>query len=124
MNQLLKQCPVCGNKLLVTELECKDCETKITGKFSNCKFCQLDVELQEFIEIFVISEGNFKQVEKVLNCSYPKVKNYLRKIAKSFGYKGTIKRIEKEEAINEEKILDLLDKGEINFEEAMKRLKK
>ena len=124
MNPILNCCPVCHQELTVSELQCQHCETQIRGQFETCKFCRLDRELLDFIEIFLVSEGNFKQVERVLNCSYPKVKNYLKRIAEAFGYKGTAKTMSEDNIEKKKEVLDQLESGAISVEEALKQLNK
>ncbi|MFA6653228.1 MAG: DUF2089 family protein, partial [Candidatus Delongbacteria bacterium] len=58
-----------------------------------------------------------KQVEKLLNCSYPKVKNLLKKAKLAMN-------IEEEEEDNSAEVIELLAKGEISAEDALNKLSK
>jgi hypothetical protein len=64
-----------------------------------------------------MAEGNIKQVEKLMNCSYPKVKNLLRKAKSALN-------IEEEEEDNSADVIELLAKGEISAEDALNKLTK
>jgi len=111
-------CPVCGGNLEITGLECLNCETRISGKFKTCEFCQLPPESIEFIRTFLKCRGNIKEVENELGISYPTVRNRLDSVLNLLGYKTT------ERKPSEGEILDSLSKGEISVEEALELLKK
>lgn len=119
------QCPVCNHELIVTQLNCTFCSTKLEGEFTSCKFCRLPGEQRDFIEVFIKCRGNIKDVEKELGISYPTVRNRLDAAIEALGY-----RVERDAAeISEEKeerqqILDALERGEITPQEATKQLKK
>lgn len=76
----------------------------------------------DFIKVFIFTEGNIKKVEKIMNCSYPKVKNYLKKAKEYLGvdYPEEVDQDSQESS----EILDQLSKGEIDLEEAIKLLNK
>ena len=114
---ILKRCPVCEGEIKITEIVCRDCGVKISGEFEPGDFSGMDREISDFIKVFVYTEGNIKQVEKLLNCSYPKVKNLLKKSKKALGFSE-----EPQTGGEKLEVLELLDKGEIDFTEAMKRL--
>ncbi|MBS3812676.1 DUF2089 family protein, partial [Candidatus Bipolaricaulota bacterium] len=44
---IVGSCPVCSSKMIVTELECPNCHTKISGKFELGKFSWLTREQLE-----------------------------------------------------------------------------
>ncbi|MBN1971682.1 MAG: DUF2089 family protein [Candidatus Delongbacteria bacterium] len=122
MKNMLNECPVCGGKLFIRELECLECSSSVKSKFIIPSVKaesqpEVDDEISSFIKIFISAEGNIKQTEKMLNCSYPKVKNLLKKAKAALGVSDP--EPEKET----DNILELLEKGEINVEEALKRLK-
>ena len=71
------KCSVCGGELNVTRLSCPKCGSEITGKFSACRYCSLDDRPRLFLETFLKSRGNIKEVERSLSLSYPTVKNML-----------------------------------------------
>jgi hypothetical protein len=73
-------CPSCQRKMLITGLKCPVCKIKIKGTFYSHRFGYLDKESLDFIESFIINHGNIKEMEKILNISYPTVKSRLEKI--------------------------------------------
>lgn len=117
---LVSKCPVCGNRMDIIKLHCKSCDTTLAGRFAPCKFCQLTTEQQRFVEVFLASRGNIKEVERLLGMSYPTVRSRLDQVIESLGY-----RVEHQEADSHRKeILKALNEGEITAEEAIKLLKK
>lgn len=118
MKKQLTDCPVCGSGLKVSEYTCSNCKTSIKGDFiCGSSVTGMDKEIEDFIKIFIYAEGSIRQVEKMMNCSYPKVKNLLKKAKAALGLE------DKEEAGSDE-VLDLLAKGEISTEEALEKLNK
>ena len=116
-------CPVCGARFVVRKLHCPECETSLEGRFSLCKFCYLNTEQREFIEVFVKCRGNIKEVEKELGVSYPTVRSRLDAAIQALGY-----RVEPEEQSPSEearrKVLESLNRGEIKADEALRLLKR
>jgi hypothetical protein len=118
MKKKLSECPVCGSDLKVSEYTCGSCRTKIKGDFiCESGMGEMDKEITDFIKVFIMAEGNIKQVEKLMNCSYPKVKNLLRKAKSALN-------IEEEEEDNSADVIELLAKGEISAEDALNKLTK
>jgi len=75
----------------------------------------MDVELFDFIKVFIFAEGSIKQSEKILNCSYPKVKNLLKKAKAALGYT-------EDRTSATGFVIDQLDQGKIDVETALKKL--
>lgn len=150
MNPLPSNCPVCGGELVVTRLHCPSCETSIDGSFalktsslreafspeqlrSLLPFSRLSQEQLYFILTFVRCEGRFNRMEEELHLSYPTLRSRLDEIILSLGYKPAPEP--REEAGAQEplfrppdpgerqNILDLLNSGEINVDEARRRLR-
>lgn len=117
-NPMVSKCPVCSSGMEVTRMYCEKCDTSLEGHFSPCKFCQLTNEQREFIEVFLASRGNIKEVEKLLQISYPTVRSRLETVIESLGY-----RVEREETKRRKEILEALDKQEITSDEAIRLLK-
>lgn len=118
MHPLINQCPVCEHALHVTKLQCKKCHTTIENNFSLSKFATLSEEQLHFVELFLVSRGNIKEVEKALNISYPTVRAKLNEVIKQLGYKQEEIKPDYKKAIIEQ-----LDKGEISIEKALELLK-
>lgn len=117
--EVLGKCPVCDDELHVTKLGCNNCHTSIEGNFSLCKFCKLTDEQKNFVEIFIKSRGNIKEIEKEMGISYPTVRGKLENIMESLGHspKYEVPEVDKKE------ILEKLSSGEITSDEAIKLLK-
>ena len=117
------RCPICNQELSVTRLSCPHCKTSLEGDFSTCRFCQLPAEQVEFVEVFIKCRGNIKEVEKELGISYPTVRNRLEGVVQSLGFKSEKTEIKPREEIHS-RVLDALEKGEIDPREAIEQLKK
>ncbi len=123
-NQMLGRCPVCNSGLEVTKLHCPHCDTGIEGRFQICKFCQLPPDQKAFVEVFIKSRGNIKEVEKELGISYPTVRSRLEAVIESLGYKPQPVPKDDPEAKEKRKtILEDLNSGKISSEEAIAKLR-
>lgn len=114
------KCPVCNSNMEVAKIRCDECGTTMEGHFQLCKFCRLTPEQKLFIDVFIMCRGNIKEVEKELGVSYPTVKNRLEDVAGALGYKT---ESETQDTDRRKEILDRLNKGEINVDEAISMLK-
>ncbi len=77
---MIGNCPVCGKEMEVTALDCSNCDTTITGSFSRDKFSRLNEEQLKFVEVFIKSRGNIKEVEREMGISYPTVRSRLDEV--------------------------------------------
>lgn len=117
--RLVGHCPVCDNEFRVTKLTCRACGSSLEGDFELCKFCRLNPEQREFVEVFIASRGNIREVERVLGISYPTVRGRLDDVIRALGY-----RVQRSaESVDRKAILEALDRGEISAEEALKKLR-
>ncbi len=113
-------CPVCGGSYEISTLTCKKCNSELSGHFSGCVFCNLEVEEAAFVLVFLKCRGSIKDVEKELNISYPTVRNRLDAVLKKLGLKSSVPMLDvKEERQN---ILTRLEKGEISVLQATEML--
>ncbi len=119
--KVLNKCPVCSSKLIVKKLQCTKCNTTIENDFTLSKFEYLNQSQLQFIEVFLKSRGNIKDVEKELGISYPTVRAKLDEVLMALGYKPD--KRENDNNSNSKDILDALEKGEISPEEALNKLK-
>ena len=77
----------------------------------------LPEENLDFLRLYVKVRGNLKEVERILGISYPTVRLRFEKLLLALGYEvGT------DPAEERASVLDQLEKGEIDAEEASKRL--
>ena len=116
--KLISKCPVCNSKLNVIKLKCQKCSTVIENEFELSKLEYLDDEHINFIEVFVKCRGNIKDVEKELGISYPTVRAKLDDVVSALGY-----TVIKKPSIGSNTIIDMLEKGDITPEEAIKMMK-
>ncbi len=120
------RCPVCGGNLQIREVVCEKCGVQMRGEFSasTCRYCGLDAEQQQFLEVFLRCRGVYNCVERELNISYPTVKARLEALLQALGLSAVGE--EKEEIDVQERrkaILDALERGEITAEEAADALR-
>lgn len=116
------QCPVCGERMLVTKLRCSHCGTELSGEFAPCRFCRLEEKHLQFVETFLRCRGSIKEVERALGVSYPTVKNMLDAALTALGLdeKPELRALRKKEERAE--ILQRLSDGEIDVDTAIEAL--
>ena len=144
MNPMLTKCPVCGGDLVVTRLSCPSCETIIEGSFQPVggslqgsfspdqlkwllPFSRLNNDQMQFILTFIRCEGRFNRMEEELGLSYPTLRNRMNDILRAMGYEPVRDEVPSAPPLptpaERKRILDDLDKGVINLDEARRRLK-
>lgn len=114
------KCPVCGNTMDVTRVQCTKCNTELTGTFAPCRFCMLEDKHMQFVETFLRCRGSIKEVEKALGVSYPTVRNMMDAALEALGYGDMPKKDEAEQQRDE--ILNKLSNSEIDVDAAVKAL--
>lgn len=116
------QCPVCGERMLVTKLRCSHCGTELSGEFAPCRFCRLEEKHLQFVETFLRCLGSIKEVERALGVSYPTVKNMLDAALTALGLdeKPELRALREKEERAE--ILQRLSDGEIDVDTAIEAL--
>ena len=72
-----KKCPSCEQQLKIAELHCCSCETKISGSFDLPVLACLEESEQQLIIDFVKCSGSLKEMAKIMDLSYPTVRNML-----------------------------------------------
>lgn len=111
-----RDCPVCGSKLAVTRLSCRDCGTELSGGFESCEFCSLGKDDREVLRVFLASRGNMKDLERHLGVSYPTAR------ARFDGLLARLGLGEKASPDPRLSTLEQLARGEIDIDEADRRL--
>ena len=122
MYPIFNTCPICEHELIATQLECRQCDTKIQGRFITGPFASLTPGQLDFIELFVRNEGKITRMQEELELSYPTIRNRLHDIIRALGYEPG------EEAAGlsddeRKRILEELEQGTIAYEEAILRIK-
>jgi hypothetical protein len=123
MIRVLTKCPVCNGKLKAVKLSCQSCGTVIENTFDFPPLLGLSREQLEFVEVFIKSRGNIKDVEKELSISYPTVRAKLDQVIEAL--EGNQPQTKKAAAKTEKQkeIINALERGEISPEEALELLK-
>ncbi len=126
--RMIGRCPVCGDEMQVTRLYCSSCRTSIEGRFDTCKFCHLNQEQMNFLEIFIRSRGNIKEVEREMGISYPTVRNRLDNVLRALGYR--VEADSQQDMVSQQEarkrrieILNRLSDGEIDPDEAARLIR-
>lgn len=120
------RCPLCGESIVVTQLQCEHCDITINGHFEVSGLAALSPDQLEFVEIFLRCEGKINRVEKELGISYPTVRSRLNDIIVSMGYEPATE-VEADEAqreANRTQVLEELATGKITPDEAVDMLRK
>lgn len=122
MQTLPNKCPICGGEIIVTRLQCQDCDSSIEGRFVHGLFESLSPEQLSFVETFVRCEGKISRMEDEIGLSYPTIRNRLHEIIRALGYEpgGEEPGMSDEER---SQILDDLEQGKITYEDAMSMLR-
>jgi hypothetical protein len=113
--KLITRCPFCGDELAITRLSCCGCNTQIDSQLDIPLFFRLPPDLQNFVLVFLRCQGKIRDVEKELGISYPTVCKRLDLVNELLGNNGP--------PINRTHILEQLERGEINVQEATQLLK-
>ncbi len=80
MKLLPTMCPACSSQLNVKSLVCERCQTEIQGEYVLPILTRLSPEDQLFILDFIKSSGSLKEMARLLQLSYPTVRNRLDEI--------------------------------------------
>lgn len=121
MHPVLTTCPVCGERLTITRLHCRSCDTMLEGHFEFGRLGRLSQDQLLFVETFIRCEGKLNRMEKELGMSYPTLRARLTEIIRDMGFQVG----PESETISDEdrhQILDDLASGKISSEEAMRLL--
>lgn len=125
MNPVIGQCPICGNNLHVTRLNCRNCDTTIDGHFTLGRLYQLSPEQLDFVEVFLRCEGKINRVEQEIGLSYPAVRARLTDVIRALGYEvgdtASAAPVVPEETRRD--ILNELQSGKLTAEEALQMLR-
>jgi len=120
VHEVLGQCPVCGEALEVTRLQCPSCRTAVEGRFTLDRFARLNSEQLAFLEAFLRARGVIKDVEEALGISYPTVRGRLDELLRTLDL-GDDRERERERERRRIILADLSD-GKISSEDAMTML--
>ena len=106
-----------GAPLVVESIRLKTSGIVIRGNFELSPLAQLGMEDQIFITAFIRSHGSIKDMESLFGISYPTVKSRLNRIA------GLLEFVEINPPASRNEVLDSLNSGKINVDEALEKLR-
>jgi hypothetical protein len=118
LRPLGNECPYCGTPMSVTEMTCDGCRVSIAAAFPMSRLATLPVEHQRFIEMFVLSGGNLKEIAEQVGVSYPTVRSRLDKVIETL--RGEIAKTQSVRG----SLLDAVEPGKTNAEEAARLIKR
>ncbi|UDQ98761.1 DUF2089 family protein [Lentisphaerota bacterium WC36G] len=118
MDNFSNNCHNCAHKMEIKVMKCPNCDLEISGNIELPRLAQLDPQSRKFIELFVLSGGSLKEVGKILDLSYPTVRNRLDSIIES------LKQLNEEKKVKREEIIKQLEAGVISSSEALQLLNK
>jgi hypothetical protein len=113
----LSACPICKHELKIKELHCEKCNVSFKGSFENSWLASFSDSQLEFIKLFLLVQGNLKELQAKLGISYPTVKNRLAEII----------AVITSNKPNPDKVHDILsdlEEGFINVDEAINMINK
>ena len=111
-----RSCPVCGERLALTRLGCDSCGTELAGHFEPCDFCSLSADDLGLLRVFLASRGNMKDLERHLGVSYPTARARFDALLVRLGIERPTPPSPQVE------LLESLAKGDIDVDEALRRL--
>ena len=122
MQTLPNKCPICNGEIIITRLQCHDCDSTIEGRFVHGTFDALSPEQLGFVETFIRCEGKINRMEDEIGLSYPTIRNRLHEIIRALGYEpgGEEPGMSDQER---RQILEDLEQGKITYEDAMSMLR-
>jgi len=126
MKRQVTRCPSCHRPLQVTELTCETCGLHVTGRFERgCRFCSLGPEQRRLLDVFLSCRGVLRDMEKVLEISYPTVRGRVDGLLSDLGYAPPKAAAESKEelAARRQQILDRLESGDLPPDQAVAALK-
>ncbi|WP_165782245.1 DUF2089 domain-containing protein [Leptospira brenneri] len=123
-------CPACQEPLRPMVLGCDGCGIKVEGPFQLNEFATLSADDLHFLRIFVLSEGRVRDMQSALGLSYPTVRARLTQLKNKLvgidiSSESSFREASKSgKAGATDEVLDQLAKGEIDFDEAMRNIRK
>ena len=112
-----QECPYCGTGMAVTRMTCAGCAVSVDAAFPMSRLASLPVEHQRFIEMFVLSGGNLKEIAEQVGVSYPTIRSRLDKVIESLRNEiGKTRRVKGN-------VLDAVEPGKSDAQDAARLIK-
>lgn len=113
----MNSCPICLSSLEIRELQCPSCKVSFTGNFTQSRLARLSFESVELAEQFILSGGNLKDLATQMGITYPTMRKKIDSLIDEL-----VKLRNEDDRIIDE-LLKQVEKGEIQAEEAARRIK-
>lgn len=114
---LVTKDPISGGELIVTRLECPESGVVLEGNFSLGWLARLSPAQLTFVGLFLAHRGNLQRLAPELGVSYNTARSRLDDIVKALGGSPESAKADRLE------VLEALSEGQLEFEEALRRLK-
>ena len=116
-----------GDRIVVERVRLRDSGIAIEGEFEPPDLARLSAEDQVFVMTFVQVHGSIKEMERLFGISYPTVKNRLNRISVQLALVEVVPprpgpAEPPEPGPRPAEVLDGLESGDIDVEEAVRRL--
>lgn len=135
MNRLPTECPLCEGTLIVQSAHCRQCDTTLSGHFTPGpaaefeeeqlpvlrRFARLSPEQLQLLEGFIRCEGKLNRLQEEMSISYPTLRSRLDELIRALGF--TPREEEKSESVDRRQILNDLQEGRINADDAARLLR-
>ena len=106
-----------GAAMIVERVRLADTGVAIEGAFALPRLAQLTHEDQVFVASFLTAHGSIKEMEQMFGVSYPTIKARLTRLA------AALDPIERDVPPPRTDVIDRLERGEIDADEAVRLLK-
>ena len=111
------ECPYCSSAMAVTRMTCANCRISVEAAFPMSRLASLPVEHQRFIEMFMLSGGNLKEIAEQVGVSYPTIRSRLDKVIEAL--RGEISKTRQVRG----NVLDAVDQSRRSAEVAARLIK-
>ena len=116
-----------GERIVVERVRLRDSGIAVEGEFEPPDLARLPAEDQVFVMTFVQVHGSIKEMERLFGISYPTVKNRLNRISRQLALVEVVPpepgpAEAPEPGPRSADVLDRLESGDIDVEEAVRRL--
>jgi hypothetical protein len=123
-NKLISRCPVCSEQLYVSHMKCLSCDTEVSGTFVANEFARLPEDKLEFLRTFIACRGNLKEIEAVLDISYPTIRSRLNELLAALELDAGQRPEPPRLPVDRSEVLAALERGEITVAEAERKLRR
>ena len=122
MHRYPTTCPTCGGETLITEVACTQCETVVQGAYVGCTFCGLAADDLRFVELFIASRGNIKELERETGLGYWTLRGQLDDVIKKLGLDARPSLTDAEIKAERQRVLEAVRNGALSVAEAEQQI--